>query len=120
MESTTDSADDLVELSGIISRGIEAANERAHTGSGDVVHGDMVLLEPADDANVSQSEGAAAFEDKCNSRSRFRSCFLCDSRGGQECQRQQKADGFGSHGVLRRELSPEARHANISFRHISW
>src|SRR5690242_4285730 len=83
-----DSADDLVELSGIISRGIEAANERAHTGSGDVVHGDMVLLEPADDANVSQSEGAAAFEDKCNSRSRFRSCFLCDSRGGQECQRQ--------------------------------
>lgn len=54
--------DDGAEFSGGAAGGVEAADEAAHAGAGDVVDGDAVLLEPFEDADMGDAEGAAAFE----------------------------------------------------------
>jgi len=42
--------------------GVEAADEAAHAGSGQVVDGDVVLFKPFQNADVGFTERATAFE----------------------------------------------------------
>src|SRR5580765_5866557 len=54
--------DDLFEFARRFAGGVETANQAAHAGASDVVHRDVMVFEPLQDANVGETEGAAAFE----------------------------------------------------------
>jgi hypothetical protein len=55
-------AQDFLELMRGLTGGVEAADEAAHAGAGQVVDGDVVLFEPFQNADVGFAERAAAFE----------------------------------------------------------
>ena len=42
--------------------GVDTAYQTAHAGAGDVIHRDVVFLQPGDDADVRQSERATALQ----------------------------------------------------------
>jgi hypothetical protein len=55
-------AEDFLELIRGFAGGVEAADEAAHAGAGEVVDGDVVFFKPFEDADVGFAERAAAFE----------------------------------------------------------
>jgi hypothetical protein len=59
---------DGLELVDGFAGGVEGADHAAHAGSGDHVDGDVVLLEPLEDADLGHGEGSAAAEGKADAR----------------------------------------------------
>src|SRR6266851_5731316 len=58
--------DESLHLVWIHSRGVETAHESAHAGPGDVIHRNVVFLEPFQHADVRESHCSAAFEGYTN------------------------------------------------------
>ena len=75
---------------------VRAADEAAHAGASDVVHGDMVLFKPCDDADVGQAERASAFKDQAErgpSVGSGRWCLICVKTGTSE-EEYHKEEGW--------------------------
>ncbi len=75
---------DVHQLLGSTSGGVQGGHHAAHGGAGDDVDGDVVFLEPLQDADLGEAEGAAAAEGKADARpgERLRG-WLRGSDGGQ-------------------------------------
>lgn len=59
-----DAAQESVDFIGRAAGGIEAADQTTHAGSGEVVDGNVMLLKPAQDADMSEAQSAAAFQNE--------------------------------------------------------
>jgi hypothetical protein len=59
---------DLAHLSGIVSGGIDPANQAAHAGAGDMVKRNMVFLQPGNDTHVGKSQRPTALEHQAYGR----------------------------------------------------
>src|SRR5208337_3030375 len=68
-----DSAHDVPHLSGIVSSGVNPTHQTAHAGAGDVVHGNVMLFQPGNDADVGESKSPATLESQAH-RGTFSSC----------------------------------------------
>jgi hypothetical protein len=53
---------DGAQFGGGAAGGVNSPYQRAHAGAGDAVDGDAVILEPLEDTDVGQSQGAATFK----------------------------------------------------------
>ena len=96
--------DERFQFVGTHSGGIKPAYQAAHTGSGNVVHGDVVFLEPLQHANVRKTHGAAAFQCHADFRARARCGVLLRPQcAGQ--QKQQKNENHSAHAGLLRDSS---------------
>ena len=56
------------DLFGSLAGGVERADECAHAGAGDHVDGDVVLVEPLEDADLADGKGSTAGEGETNPR----------------------------------------------------
>ena len=75
-----------VDLVGVHAGGKRAADEPAHAGAGGHVDRDAVLLEPADDADVRESAGAAAAERHTDRWPRTADLARCRLLVGETCR----------------------------------
>ena len=64
-------ADKLLQLLRALARRIQPSNKAAHAGTGNVVDRNVVLLKPAQHADMGKPQGSAAFEDHSDTRARF-------------------------------------------------
>ena len=100
------------ELSGSLPGRVEAADQGAHAGARDVVHGDVVGLEPLEHADVGQAEGAPAFEGHADLRAwaRLGAVAIRRLRGrGDDDERGEEQPRPETHAARSRRRSPGSR-----------
>jgi hypothetical protein len=59
-----DAGDHLTEFGGVATGSVDASDEAAHAGASDIADRDAMFFEVFNDADVSESERASAFEDQ--------------------------------------------------------